>query len=129
VPTFKRGQHWHIRRSDVLAALERERLREEDLERVTRDYESGILYGSDGETVETTWGGYRIAGGFHFVWSDYEVMRRRSNGSWWCNHCDAAAMTEHGRPECHVCSDWGSCGRDCTLSRIECRVCGRAMDV
>ncbi|MGD0862064.1 MAG: hypothetical protein ABSA21_04820 [Candidatus Limnocylindrales bacterium] len=57
--------------------------------------------------------------------SDLQRYRGHSSGSWICAVCNVEAITEHDRAECHRCSDWGGCGRDCTLSRIVCPKCGR----
>jgi len=73
--------------------------------------------------------------------SDVPVMRRvrfedqfiRHYSHWYggddslcyeCRTCGRIAYTEHNAPECHVCSDWGGCHDDCTLSRVYCRECG-----
>ena len=93
-----------------------------------------MLHAKNGDTIRTEWGVYRRSEPFHFAWSDYDMIRRRSNGGWYCNSCMKATDTEHDNPECHRCSDWSPCGNDCTLSRIICelrddRGCGLADDV
>jgi len=74
-------------------------------------------------------GSYRVQGDFHFVSSDYERIRKRSDGGWICNACWKPASTENNRPECHTCSDWNGCGADCTLSRVFCSECGTSLAV
>lgn len=88
VPVFKRGRHWYVKSSEVLAARQRAKQRQERREQVTQDCAAGILHGSDGEQVLTTWGGYHMHGDFRFVWDDLEIYRRRNDGRWVCNHCN-----------------------------------------
>jgi len=76
-----------------------------------------------------SWGSYRVHEHFHFVSSDYERIRKRSDGGWICNSCWKPASTENNRPECHTCSDWNGCGTDCTLSRVFCSECGTSLAV
>jgi len=124
VPARKVSGSWLVRSEDLAGALEAHREYVVSVRRATEDLRRGILHGRDGDSVETEDGGYLRRGAFHFVWSDYEIGRRRSDGTWLCSTCQAPAETEHDRPECHRCSDWGSCGRDCTLSRVYCSNCG-----
>jgi len=124
VPAHKVGGAWHVRRKDLERGLASHRAERDELHRATEDYRRGVLHAKNGDTISTEWGAYRRKDPFHFAWSDYEVMRRRSDGSWYCNSCMKATKTEHDNPECHQCSDWSPCGRDCTLSRIFCEDCG-----
>jgi hypothetical protein len=41
-----------------------------------------------------------------------------------CEQCGGAAAALHNKPECHTCSDWNGCGRDCTWSGWRCDHCG-----
>ena len=120
----KAGGSWLVDEADLDRALVAHRERRAEVRRVTADYKAGVLHGHDGEMLETEWGGYRRRDPFHFAWSDYEVGRRRSDGTWYCSRCMRPASTEHNNPECHTCSDWGSCRNDCTLSRVSCPTCG-----
>lgn len=61
--------------------------------------------------------------------SDYERVRKKSDGYWRCNGCKKPAGTEHKGEECHRCSDWGGCGGGCTLSRLFCEKCGTEKQV
>ena len=99
------------------------------LKQVTEDYENGIIHGNDGDIIKTEWGGYEIHKEFRFVWNDVERYRRRSYGRWHCNVCMIPAETEHNNPECHLCSDWGGCGKNCTLSRVYCTKCGASISI
>jgi rubrerythrin len=65
-------------------------------------------------------------GDFRLVSDPVERYRHRSDGTWFCKTCGTPAETEHEKPECHRCSDWSGCGRDCTLSRVYCSKCGRS---
>jgi len=66
---------------------------------------------------------------FRFESSSYEINRRKSYGTWYCSTCNIPAETEHKKEECHLCSDWNGCGRDCTLSRVYCNKCGESQDM
>ena len=120
---FKVGGAWFVSEADLDHAIEAHRTRREDVKRTTADYDAGILHGHDGDEVDMVGGGYLRRDPFHFVWSDYERGLGRSDGTWYCSRCMEPAGTEHNNVECHRCSDWGSCGRDCTLSRVFCIKC------
>jgi hypothetical protein len=66
---------------------------------------------------------------FRLVSNIYDVARKRSDGTWYCNTCNLPAETEHNNPECHTCSDWHSCGKDCTLSKVYCLKCGKSLEI
>ncbi len=72
---------------------------------------------------------YVNKGEFRLEVDIYRLYRNRSDGTWYCNTCNLPAETEHNNPECHVCADWGSCGRDCTLSKVYCSHCGKSLDI
>lgn len=131
VPAFKRGGRWMVDVADfdaaVAAALESEAREKRLREQAATDYDAHRLHHAG--PVATTWGGYRVSGAFHFVWSADEIMRRRSDGQWRCNGCWKLASTENGKPECHRCTDWGPCGADCTLSRVYCEECGTSLEL
>lgn len=129
VPAYKDGGIWHVDNVKFSEAIQRHRDGIEHLRRVTEDYAQGRIHGNDGDTIRTGWGGYQIRGGFRFVWSDYERNRRLTYGTWYCNTCNTLAETEHNKPECHLCSDWNRCGRDCTLSKVYCTQCGVSIEV
>jgi hypothetical protein len=129
VTAVKVGRQWMVREAEVDSAITAHRDRMAQRHQATTDYEAHTLHGGDGASVSTDWGGYRISGAFHFAWSDYAIVTRRSDGSWFCNICFKPVQSEHGREECHTCSDWGGCGRDCTLSRIFCSDCGTSKDM
>ena len=106
-----------------------EQAKRERLAEVTRDFRNGILHGNDGGTVEIEDGGYSLHGSFYFVWSDIARYNRKSDGTWYCRMCQRPAATEHNKPECHLCSDWNGCGRDCTLSLVYCTECGASLQM
>lgn len=128
VIAFKRGRRWMVAEPQLEEAIVRaeghKNAKNESERQAGEDYVARIL---NPKGARTSWGGYRVHGDFHFVWSDYERMRQRSDGGWTCNRCWKAAGTEHKKPECHTCSDWNGCGTDCTLSRIYCADCGTSM--
>jgi hypothetical protein len=124
----KQGRFWVVSSEDVSAAVEDERQRKARRRQMTEDYRRGVLHGKTG-TVRTDFGGYRHRDTFHFVWSDYEIGRKRSNGTWMCSTCMKVADTEHANPQCHRCADWEPCGDDCTLSRVRCATCGTSFEI
>jgi hypothetical protein len=136
IPATKVGRGRAFEDSLVASAIEGRLRAEEAFEcatarkrRATKDFEAGVLQGSNGSTIETDWGYYRRRDPFHFQWSAESGARRRSDVSWYCNTCMRSATEEHSNPESHRCSDWGSCGRDCTLSGIACTTCGTRLSI
>lgn len=117
---------WTVRLKDLEQGLAAERRWRAERARLTSDYEKRILHGSDGAQIWTDWGYYQRRGAFHFVHYD-RVPRWDSSGDWVCSSCWNVARTEHENPECHLCSDWNGCGRDCTLSAIRCDSCGHGV--
>lgn len=132
---WKKGRAWCTDRAafdeflvQVEHELERRRLAEQaaDAElrlrqdRVRRLYAHRVL-------LDDSAGLYRIVDEHFHAWrvvslepySDWSL-------SWVCSHCFAPAQYEHGREECHRCSDWSGCGSDCTLSAATCPPCGTA---
>lgn len=83
----------------------------------------------EGESVLTQSGGYFIKGSFRFEWKNYEKERGRIIGKWYCLTCNKEAGTEHLKPECNICRDWGTCGHDCTLSKVFCPKCGSKIEM
>jgi hypothetical protein len=127
IPAFKTGGTWFVDDADLSRAISVHRRQRAEVLRATEDLRSGALHGADGEQIETEWGHYTRRDPFHFRWSAYEAGRHRSDGAWYCNTCMRPADTEHSNLECHRCSDWGSCGNDCTLSRIFCATCDASL--
>ncbi len=115
---------WMLDAQEFEAALAAARTHGQAIQQVDDDYEARKLRP---EGARTSWGGYRVHDGFHFVWSTEARIRHDSDGHWVCNGCWKSASTEHDKPECHRCSDWNGCGTDCTLSRIYCERCGTSM--
>ncbi len=129
VPTYKQDGIWYIDGKEFAKAIKRHHEAIKHLKQVTTDYAKGIIHGKNGNIIHTKWGGYEIHGNFRFVWSDYELNRKKSYGAWYCNKCNVPAETEHNKEECHLCRDWNGCGRDCTLSRVYCPKCRASLDV
>jgi len=124
VPAIKQGRSWVVPTRAInvaIAAAKRARKRIGD---ATQAYEKEVLVGEDGETIHTTWGGYRRHGPFRNEWSDKDRYQQRSDGMWLCNSCNLPALLQHEKPTCHRCEDWGGCGKDCTLSGVKCQGCG-----
>lgn len=120
---------WMVAGADVVAAVAGHDRRASEVTFATDEYRNGRLLGHAGDRIETRWGGYEVGHGFHFRWSDYEVGRRKSDGLWICSSCMQPAGTEHNSPECHRCSNWSPCHRDCTLSRIFCEQCATEHEI
>lgn len=123
VPAWKVGGRWMVDTTDVEQAITACLAEQERVRQATVDYDAHVLH-TDGGTVRTTWGGYRVGPAFHFVWNDMAIARRDSDGLWICNSCWTPARAEHEREECHRCRDWSPCGQHCTLSAIVCPTCG-----
>lgn len=129
VPAYKLRGVWYIDGKIFDELIKKHRKIIKRLKQVTTDYSKGIIHGKNGDVVNTESGGYKIDGEFRFVWSDYELARMRSSGTWYCNKCNILAETEHNGEECHLCSDWHGCRRDCTLSKVYCTKCGSSISV
>jgi hypothetical protein len=63
---------------------------------------------------------------FALVGSDYERVRRRSNGTWMCQRCEVPAVTTYNPLfECGTCDKgYDDCGNDCTIATLSCSSCG-----
>ena len=72
---------------------------------------------------------YENKGDFRYEVDTYRQALKESDGIWYCNICNLPAETEHNNPECHRCADWGSCGKDCTLSKVYCSHCKKSLVV
>jgi hypothetical protein len=129
VSAYKEMGVWYVDRNEFAKAINQYRDSIKHLKEITADYAKGIIHGKNGDIISTEWGGYAIRGIFRFVWSDYERIKEGSSGTWYCNKCNIPAETEHKKEECHLCSDWNGCGRDCTLSRVYCSRCGASLNV
>lgn len=85
------------------------------------DHQKGIFHKGRISISDSRY--YDNKGDFRLEVDTYSMARKDSDGTWYCNTCNIPAETEHNNPECHTCSDWGSCGRDCTLSKVYCSRC------
>lgn len=128
VPVCKERGAWYVNEDDLRRALVHHRQAIAHRKAVTGDYDRHVLHGRPGAWVEMDWGYYQVAEGFHHVSANNEHPPA-GPGTWYCTLCWRVAETEHRREECHTCSDWGGCGKDCTLSRVFCKVCGGSMQV
>lgn len=120
---------WVVRESEVEAGIAAEIIRTRQIREATEKYEEHTLIGSPGQRVHTEWGHYVVAKDFHFHYSFVDAYRRRNDGFWICSQCWTRATEKHEKAECHTCSDWGDCRRNCTLSSIGCDECGTEMSV
>jgi hypothetical protein len=66
----------------------------------------------------------RTIGNFSLCVTANEIMRKRSNGTWFCNVCRVPAETEHQHDECSACDRSEYCEDDCRLSALACPSCG-----
>ncbi len=129
ISVVKQNGIWYVNTDDLSRAINSHRESIKHLKQITEDYRHGIIHGNDGDTIKIEWGGYEIHKEFRFVWDDVQRYREKSYGKWYCNVCMIPAETEYNNPECHLCSDWGGCGKDCTLSKVYCPKCGASLDV
>jgi len=128
IPARKQAGAWFVSEDDLARCLVTHRRRIAERKAATIDYGNHVLRGGRGVTVETDWGRYTVRGDFHEAIADY-IHPLKGNTEWRCNRCWRPASTEHEREECHTCSDWGGCGRDCTLSRVFCADCGTSLAI
>ncbi len=85
---------WYLDKEDFYTAIESHRKIISRIKKNTSDYKQGIIHGVDGDTIETEWGGYKIKKSFRFVWNNYAIFRKKSNGTWYCNECNEIAETD-----------------------------------
>ncbi len=124
IRAHKVGGRWLVDEHEFAAALEEAVLARKELEQISQKYSDKLLVGEAGRRVNTTWG-YYVAGTVFHERIDYRAAYLGGRGSLHrCNGCWEIATYERDRPECHLCRDWGSCGRDCTRSAIICATCG-----
>jgi hypothetical protein len=127
MPVTKVKGQWMVNQEDLDAELAEHRASRAELEQVTADYHNRILHGRPGSAVRTSFGNYTTYDGFHSIWRSDAKPWKETDGYWLCSRCWQPATLTHGRPQCHRCSDWNGCGRDCTLSKVTCRTCGTSM--
>lgn len=123
-----KGQ-WMVDQGDVDAELAEHQASLAELEQITADYHKRILHGEPGSIIRTSFGSYTIYRDFHSIWHSDAKPWKGLGVYWFCSRCWQPAKLAHDRPECHTCSDWGSCGRDCTLSAVSCPGCATTMVV
>lgn len=120
---IKMGRDWHVNDADFQQAIISHRVELERIKKNTEDYRKGMIKAQDGETVDTEWGNYSVHGDFLLEYRPTYDGNRNSD-IWRCKHCRKLASKENNNPECHRCSDWNGCGKDCTLSKVYCN-CGQ----
>lgn len=129
IPVAKVRGQWMVEQDDVDVELAEHRASRTELAQITTEYHSRILHGKPGVTIRTNFGSYSVYRDFHSIRRSDAKPWKDSGVYWFCSQCWQPATLTHAKPECHTCSDWGSCGRDCTLSKVSCRTCGTAMSV
>lgn len=118
---------WFVKCKDLDRAIDKFHAASRRQTKITKDLRKGIVFGKDGDTIDTDWGSYTIHKPFRLETSDYESLRRKSDGAWICNKCNKSAQTEHNNEDCHRCSDGYGCGNDCTLSKVFCSNCNHSI--
>ncbi len=129
IPASKVSGAWFVDDDDFERAIRAHRERIAERKAATIDYDNRVLRGDLGDWIDTDWGRYQVRDQFHLAWNRSALPWKSTGGSWRCSSCWQPAETEHNGPECHRCSDWSGCGRDCTLSRVFCAKCGTTLDV
>jgi hypothetical protein len=119
---------WWVEEPDLERALVALRERMAERHAATVDYKNRVLRGAPGGSVETDWGRYTVRGPFHLNGYSGVPRYKGYDEVWVCSTCWRPTSTEHNREECHSCSDWGGCERDCTLSRVFCSPCGTSLE-
>ena len=117
LPVRKIGRTWHVDEADLERGLAGHRAHVAEVKEATDDYRRGVLHGKSGDQIELEGGGYRRRDPFHFMWSDYEVGRHKSDGSWYCDNCMRPAETESHSYE----TSWRY---ERTVTRVFCKTCG-----
>lgn len=128
-PVVKVKGQWMVDQEDIDAELAEHQASIGELKQITADYQNRTLHGEPGSTIRTGFGSYTVYSDFHSIWRSDAKPWKDSGVYWFCNRCWQPAALAHDKPECHTCSDWGSCGRDCTLSGVGCQACGTAMAI
>lgn len=118
-----------VDQDDVDRELAEHQASRAELEQITADYHNRILHGGPGSTIRTGFGSYTVHSDFHSIWRSDAKPWKDSGVYWFCSRCWQPAALAHDKPECHTCSDWGSCGRDCTLSEVSCQACGTTLAI
>lgn len=112
LPVHRRGARWFARWDDLERSIASHRARLQRRRELTDDYRAHRLHGNKGETTHTDFGGHHFWEPFHFVWSDYEVGRHKSDGSLRCNRCwSYVRVTEGGAGICEGCGLSAKVGR------------------
>jgi hypothetical protein len=129
VEAKKIGGAWQLDERKFQFAIQALRKEQAKIVQNTLDLKKGVVHGKNGDRIEIDGGYYDIHQQFRHVVSNYDAMRHKSDGTWFCNKCNNIAATEHKNDECHVCADWNGCGEDCTLSKVICMnpKCGGAI--
>ncbi len=86
-------------------------------------YHPGRLSGPAGCIVSGVTTVVEFRGSFRLMESDGDRLRRTGRGTWF-DRCGEQAIAEHTNPKCDICARGGSCGLDCTLSKLSCPRCG-----
>lgn len=121
IPVRKVNGRWMAEDADVDAQVAAYIRQQGQVRQDTADLKNNIVH--DGRHAIA--GGFYTAGAsFYTVTNDMDAYLHRSDGVMYCRSCHGPAVLEHNKPECHTCSDWGGCGRDCTLSAVSCPACG-----
>lgn len=129
IPASKISGAWFVDENNFEHAIRAHRDRVAERKAATIDYNNHVMRGNLGDWIDTDWGRYQVRDQFHLAWNRNALPWKSTGESWRCSSCWQPAETENNRPECHRCSDWSGCGRDCTLSRVFCRTCGTTLDV
>lgn len=87
----KEGGQWTVDAGDFEAAVAAHAHSTFHREKVQRRIEAHDFSGDPGATYEGSDGGYTVKGRYAFVWSNYQIARRKSDGSWYCRACGNAA--------------------------------------
>lgn len=97
----KEAGQWTVDGADFEGALSALRHATVNRQDVQARIEAHDFRGDTGITYEGSDGGFTVHGRYAFVWSDYQIARRKSDGSWYCRACGKPAGDP---PNC-------SCGR------------------
>jgi len=129
IPAHKEKGCWWIDLDEydraIKESIKRKDEEKERLRLMFQDYQKRIFH--PGRIWISDYRYYENSGDFRLEVDIYQASRKDCDGVWYCNTCNLPAETEHNNPECHTCADWGSCGRDCTLSKVYCSHCKKTL--
>ena len=127
IDAVKISNQWNIDDGAFKEAIKSHKKRIELEKKYAEDYSKGIYHGKVGQEIIFEGGGYKNYNGFIYVWSNFQRLRKKSDGKWRCRQCGSIANTEYYKPY-SINSNYPFCGVECTLSKVYCQNCNTEFD-